>query len=102
MEKLRLLLLFTLRYEKDSLVFQLKDKLRAQGMDPDHLAFCDYLLEYSGSETRGSDVFNEKDLLGKGKKLFSSMFSEVQNVLLQHKPYITNIVDLMYKGKLPA
>ena len=39
--------------------------------------------------------------MAKGKKFFQSIFKDVQNVLLQHKPMLFNAVDLALKGKLP-
>jgi vacuolar protein sorting-associated protein 45 len=41
-------------------------------------------------------------MLSKSKKIFSSMFTEIQNVYMQHKPYASIIVDAAFKAKLPA
>ena len=47
-EKLRLLILFALRYENDSLVYQLKQKMRTVGIDDEKLRLADHVLEYAG------------------------------------------------------
>jgi vacuolar protein sorting-associated protein 45 len=38
--------------------------------------------------------------MAKGKQFFSSIFKDVQNVLLQHKPLLMNVIDQAFKGKL--
>ena len=47
-EKLRLLLLFSLRYENDNLVFQLKQKMRTYGVSDEQLRLVDHMLDYAG------------------------------------------------------
>ena len=59
------------------------------------------MLEYAGKGKRTSNLYDDNSVLAKGKKLFSNMFTEVQNVLLQHKPLMTTIIDSAVKGKLP-
>ena len=59
------------------------------------------MLEYAGKSKRTSNLYDDNSVLAKGKKLFSNMFTEVQNVLLQHKPLLTTILDSVVKGKLP-
>ena len=41
-------------------------------------------------------------MLSKSKKIFSSMFTEIQNVYMQHKPYVSGIVESVFKGKLSS
>jgi hypothetical protein len=41
-------------------------------------------------------------MLSKSKKIFSNMFTEIQNVYMQHKPYVSMIVDSAFKAKLPV
>ena len=47
-EKLRLLLLFALRYENDNMVFQLKQKMQGQGISEEQLNLVNCMLEYAG------------------------------------------------------
>ena len=89
-EKLRLLLLFTLRYENDNLVFSLKQKMRTAGVNEDTLKIVDYMLEYAGKSKRSSDLFGSNTLSAKAKRLFLS--NEVENLLLAHKPLISQTV----------
>ena len=93
MEKLRLALLFSIRYEGDEKVSQVKELLKRQGLQDSQVKLIDSLLEYAGKSVRKGDLLQNKDLMAKGKQFFSSMFKDVQNVLLQHKPMLFNIVD---------
>jgi len=76
MEKLRLLLLFSIRYENDSLVFSLKDKMRTQGFSDEQLNLISCLLEYAGKAERTTDLFGASDIVSKGIKMFSSLIKE--------------------------
>jgi len=57
MEKLRLLILFAIRYENDTLVYQLKQKMRTCGVNDDKLRLVDTVLEYAGKQKRASELF---------------------------------------------
>lgn len=82
MEKIRLTLLFALRYENDDKVYKLKELLKKHQISDNNIKLIDCLLEYGGRAQRSGDLFQNKDYLSKGKKFFSSYFKEVQNVLL--------------------
>ena len=67
MEKLRVAMLFALRYENDEKVFQLKEALRRQGLADNQVKIIDCIIEYGGKAIRGGDLFSNKDLMAKGK-----------------------------------
>ena len=77
LEKLRLALLFALRYENDEKVFHVKEALRKQGLVDSQVKIIDCLIEYAGKAIRKGDLFQNKDLMAKGKQFFSSMFKDV-------------------------
>ena len=56
--------------------------MRGQDITEDQLNLVDCMLEYAGKNQRKSDLFQDKDGWAKSKKLFSNMFSDVENVLL--------------------
>ena len=97
--KVRVVLLFCLRYEGDALCHQLKEKLRLIGAD---LSIVNQILEFGGKEKRKGDLFAKQDFLKKSKTLLNNVFmlEPEQNVFLQHKPYVTQIVDSLFKGRL--
>jgi vacuolar protein sorting-associated protein 45 len=100
MEKVRLALIFALRYEGDDKVFKIKELLKKQGISDSSLRLIDSILEYAGKSQRSNDLFQNKDNIAKAKKYFNSYFKEVKNVLLQHKPLVHSLVDSILKGKL--
>jgi len=58
------------------------------------------MLDYAGKGQRTSNLYEDNSMFTQGKKLFSNLFSEVKNVLLQHKPLLTSMLDQVTKGKL--
>jgi vacuolar protein sorting-associated protein 45 len=56
-EKLRLLLIFSIRYEGDKQVFKLKELCRTQGISDSQLVLVDLLTSYAGKAQRNSDLF---------------------------------------------
>ena len=69
-EKLRLLLLFSLRYENDNLIFQLKQKMRTAGVNEEQLQLVDYMLDYAGKTKRASELFKSETTGARFKRLF--------------------------------
>ena len=57
MEKLRLAIIFALRYENDEKVFKIKELLKKQGIADNTLKHIDSVLEYAGKSKRTSDLF---------------------------------------------
>ena len=97
-EKLRLLILFALRYENDTLVYQLKQKMRTAGITEDQLRLVDSVLDYGGKQRRATELFKDQSLGAKAKRLFA--MNEVENLLLAHKPALCNTVAMALQGKL--
>merc|ERR1712107_731514 len=64
MERLRLALIYTLRYEHDGTVRQLKDMLRSAGISEEQVGYLDRLLQYGGSHVRSGDLFQNIVLSG--------------------------------------
>ena len=56
-EKLRLLILFSIRYENDNLIFKLKEQMRGQGISEEQLNLINCMLEYAGKNQRKADLF---------------------------------------------
>jgi len=101
MERLRLVLLYALRYEHDtSSIGQLKDLLRNKGIGEEQVALVDQLLKYAGSHVRGGDLFQNKSFLAQARSAVTSTFKGVENVYTQHKTLLASVVDSLTKGKL--
>ena len=56
-EKLRLSLIFCLRYENDEKIFNLKEALKKQGIAEKQIKYIDCLIEYAGKAKRSGDLF---------------------------------------------
>ena len=83
LELLRLVMLYTLRYENDEKSKQLRQMLKSsKGMAESKLCFIECLLDYAGKSQRKGDLFKESSMQN-AKKFLNSMFGEdVKNVLL--------------------
>ncbi|CAK0872679.1 unnamed protein product, partial [Prorocentrum cordatum] len=100
MERLRLVLLYSLRYEHDSSLGQLKEVLRSKGIGQEQVALVDQLLQYAGSHIRGGDLFHNKSIFAQAKAAVATSFKGVENVYTQHKTQVASIADNIMKGKL--
>ena len=56
--------------------------MKGQDIKDEQLELAANMLEYAGKDKRSSDLWQDKDNWAKGKKLFSNMFADVENVLL--------------------
>ena len=56
------------------------------------------MLEYAGKNKRVTELFGSQSLGAKAKRLFS--MNEVENLLLAHKPALSNTVTQALTGKL--
>jgi vacuolar protein sorting-associated protein 45 len=57
LEKLRLAMLYAIRYENDERVHQVKEALRRQGLAEAQVKIVDCVIEYAGKAVRGGDLF---------------------------------------------
>jgi len=102
-DKLRLVLLYSLRYENESnQIATLKRSLREKAVSDtarSRVATLDELLSYAGTKVRGGDLFGNKTFLSK-LKLFSGGLKGVENIFTQHRPLLYETLDLLLKQKL--
>merc|ERR1719160_719219 len=98
-DRLRLVLLYALRYEHDSSLQQIRGELnRANGgMDETEARLPDQLLEYAGSAVRSGDLFQNKSLLAQAKATVSKGFKGVENVYTQHKTPLAGTLDSLLR-----
>lgn len=61
-DKLRLVILFALRYETDTAsISSLVKKLRDSGIPDEYVGFVSQILDYAGKKERSGDLFGTKD-----------------------------------------
>ncbi|CEM25368.1 unnamed protein product [Vitrella brassicaformis CCMP3155] len=100
MERLRLVLLYALRYENDTYIGQLKEELKKAGIEEEQVALVDALLAHAGSHVRSGDLFQNKNFLAVAKSSIQRGFKGVPNVYTQHKSLLATTLELLLKGKL--
>ena len=101
-ERLRLALLYVIRYEQNRLapgVLQLKEALTAAGVDQPQVALIDCLLNFSSRFVQANDLFSH-GVLSLAKKAIERQFGGVQNVYTQHKSWAVGIAEQALKGRL--
>lgn len=101
-DKLRLGLLFALRYEHSSNLHRVKSEMRKGGVPDDLMELMDTILKYAGSRVRGPGLFGvgTKDIMSKMTKSFMTSVQGVQNVYAQHNPVLMDTLQAIQKGKL--
>jgi vacuolar protein sorting-associated protein 45 len=103
LEKLRLVLLYSVRYANDtSGISQLKQSLSSLGIDQSQVELVDLLRDYAviekGATSGDRTVATTKNVLSMMKKAVG--LTGVENVYTQHKSLIHSIADSVVKGKL--
>ena len=100
--KLRLVLLYALRYEKESgnMIARFTEMLGAQGASGEQMRLVTLMMEHYGSALRSGDLFSNKSWLAVQKKNLQRSVKGVQNVYTQHTPYLGQILEKLSKGVL--
>jgi len=101
MDKLRIVMLYALRYETNSSneVANFIEKLFQVGLDKDTIALVSALLRYAGSNQRSGDLFSKNFFRGIKKNLTRGI-KGVENIYTEHKPYLKELIDTILTGKL--
>lgn len=99
-DRLRLVMLYALRYEKESPVqlMQLFNKLasRSPKYKP---GLVQFLLKQAGVDKRTGDLYGNRDLLNIARNMARGL-KGVENVYTQHQPLLFQIMESITKGRL--
>lgn len=99
-DRLRLVMLYALRYEKESPVqlMQLFNKLasRSAKYKPGLMQF---LLKQAGVDKRTGDLYGNRDLLNIARNMARGL-KGVENVYTQHQPLLLQTMESITKGRL--
>ena len=98
LDKVKLVLLYALRYEGDPSIKTLKMSLEEQNLK-EYVEYLEMIVEYAGRKKRSLDVLSNKDFLAKGKNFLKQAFKSCPNVYTQHSSLISSIVEKCIKGK---
>mmetsp|Transcript_14787 Transcript_14787/g.22098 ORF Transcript_14787/g.22098 Transcript_14787/m.22098 type:complete len:586 (+) Transcript_14787:26-1783(+) len=101
-EKIRLVMLYALRYERDSSneTKNLLSKLEQQGIPRDTLSLIPALLRYAGFDQRCGDLFENTDWMSRFASKLKSGLKGVENIFTQHNPLLHNLLEELFKGRL--
>lgn len=102
-DKVRLVMLYALRFEADSLrVRQMTDFLGTLGIrdrEPQLFAAVDLVLQHAGNAKRAGDLYASRSVLNKVSTMFRGLRG-VENVYTQHTPLLTATLSLLSQDKL--
>lgn len=99
-DKLKLVLLYLLRYESADDLANMKRALQDQGLSTRQIEHIDAMLAYAGESKRAPGLFSGGGFISQlGRQLHSSVVG-VENVYTQHVPLLSHTLDSVAKGKL--
>lgn len=103
-DKLRLVLLYALRYEgsEANALHRFVDVLGGCGVPAEQLRLIPAILEQCGGRARCGDLFSNKSFFAVAKKQLQRGIKGVQNVYTQHTPYLAQTLEALAKNKLPV
>uniref|UniRef100_A0A7S2Z9U0 Vacuolar protein sorting-associated protein 45 n=1 Tax=Rhodosorus marinus TaxID=101924 RepID=A0A7S2Z9U0_9RHOD len=101
-DKLKLVLLYSLRYERagDMHLGALIQGLYEAGLGSDKVSLVNALTQQAGASARRGDVFNNQSFLAKARSSVKRGFGGVTNVYTQHEPLLAAILDDTIRGRL--
>ena len=100
-DKLRLGLLYALRYEYSGNINMVKNQMKKGGVSSDMITLMDKILRYAGSQTRGPGLYgSHDDIMAKMTKSIITSVQGVSNVYSQHVPVLMDTINNVVRGKL--
>lgn len=101
-DKLRLGMLYALRYEDSGNINLVKTAMSRGGVSNDMIELVDTVLKYGGARVRGPGLYGvgAKDLMTKMTKSILTSVQGVSNVYAQHVPVLMDTIQAIVRGKL--
>jgi len=100
-DKLRLGLLYALRYETSGNINMVQQAMKKGGVPPDMVNLVSVMLRYGGSKSRGPGLYGDRNnIMSNLTKSFMTSVQGVQNVYAQHIPLLMDTIQFVTKGKL--
>ncbi|KAG5513199.1 hypothetical protein PMAC_001569 [Pneumocystis sp. 'macacae'] len=99
--KVRLTVLYALRYEKhpNNALSSLLQQLARVGVPPEESSVVNTLFEYAGSKRRLDNIFEPESFFSRTKSEFKEL-NGIENVYTQHKPRLQSLLMSLIKGRL--
>eukprot|EP01111_Echinosteliopsis_oligospora_P010014 TRINITY_DN3037_c0_g1_i1.p1 TRINITY_DN3037_c0_g1~~TRINITY_DN3037_c0_g1_i1.p1 ORF type:complete len:564 (-),score=165.66 TRINITY_DN3037_c0_g1_i1:98-1789(-) len=113
-DKLKLVLLYAIRYEEEGRARELMQRLSQQppsssssvpssysgGIDSAQQGLVNIITEYGGAAQRNGDLLGNKNFFERARKNIRGL-QGVQNIYAQHKPLLGTLLEQIAKNKLP-
>lgn len=101
-DKLRLVLLYALRYQREGAqqIGSLMRRLEEWGVSQELLAASKSLLRQCSVDTRVMDIFQDRTMSSRLSSLAKQHLKGVENVYTQHTPALISLLEKAVKGKL--
>jgi len=99
-DKLRLGLLYALRYEGVANLQMIKGRMAAGGVPPENVELVDKILRYAGNGARGPGLYGRRDVVSRMTRSLLTSVQGVSNVYSQHVPMLMETIQNIARGKL--
>ena len=99
-DKVRLGLLYALRYEHVGNLSIMKGHMARGGVTPEKIGLIDTMLRYAGSASRSPGLYGKRDTFSKFAKNVMTSVQGVSNVYSQHVPLLAETINAAFRGKL--
>ena len=99
-DRIRLCMLYLLRYESYNELGVMKQRLHATGMSGQMTRVLDEVMEYAGEARRTPGLFGQGGIMAKMAKAVTTSLNGVENVYTQHTPLLLRTVEAVAKGRL--
>jgi len=100
-DKLRLGLLYALRYETSGNINMVQQAMKKGGVSAELVNLVPVMLRYGGSKSRGPGLYGDRNnIMSNLTKSFMTSVQGVQNVYAQHVPLLMDTIQSITKGKL--
>lgn len=101
-DKLRLVMLYSLRYEgvNDKGLPTMKDALNRAGVGPEGIHLITAVKEYAGASKRSADVFSNRSFFAMASSSVRRGIGGVENVYTQHEPLLATTLDSLFRNRL--
>lgn len=103
-DKLRLVMLYSLRYEESASIRQtlsaMTEALHVSGVGSDGVHLIAALRDYAGTRRRSGDVFSNRSFFALASNTVRRGIGGVENVYTQHEPLLVYTLDDLLRGRL--
>lgn len=91
LDKIKLSLIFALRYEDDPYVPSIKSLIEGNNMK-EYADYFNIMMDFAGKSRRQCDFLSNKDFFAKTQNKMMQVFKSCPNVFTQHQSFLATLV----------